>query len=183
MRYTFLFGLFLIWHVSLKAQTLGQDSIINNLNQKHNELTIGLCKLLIHQDFELGYEHSLSKNFSIGSHLAYADRTRLYKYFATIYGRFYPSYGQKLSMEKFFLQIYPYYMQKWNQVTIEHKYYTDIQNTLRKIGGLGFALGSKFTNHQGWSLQILAGIGRDFISFEQLSVLSPRFEVFLGYRF
>ena len=181
-------NIFLSFFIFLSVSINAQENNESDLSSKANEIKIAAFKAVIYPALELEYERLLSKNTSVGANIAYVfnDDHPYFDFYTDAYFRFYFNEKKEYGMNGFFAQPYLSFLSK------QDTYYYGIQpldysyptgsgsyNTM----GFGFALGKKWTNSNGFTIQALLGLGRNFTEKSYFEEIIPRFDVFLGYRF
>lgn len=163
--------------MSITMSLFGQDSLPDNYPK--DEIKLNALYTLFGLP-EITYERALNQFSSIGASLFYgAARNTNVGLGVFPFYRWY--FGQKKPVCGFFLEgnagVYT------QDVT---DYSTFNWSTEKKIhGGLGLGLGGKFEVHKVWTAEILGGLGRNFVSYENTSnnEIYPRFGILIGRRF
>lgn len=153
---------------------------------KNNELKINMSNLIGFKWLDLGYEHILNEESSIGLGLLFnldnlnRDLNEYRTFSLTPYYRHFFSnkFAQGFFVEAFTMihsgKDEVYYSNNGPYDSFSEKKYTDL--------AVGISVGAKWVTYRGFVAEIYAGIGRDMLDNSDLEVVG-RGGVSIGYRF
>jgi hypothetical protein len=152
------------------AQEAGKSES-DNPYPGNNEIKLNMG-YLIGGIAEISYERILSDESSAGiSVAAVFDDSIDFEYLIIPYYRFY--FGRKRNAGFFFEANAAYFTEQ-----------TDNTPVRSESGlGLGLAVGGKFLTKKGWILELVGGLGRNFVNEDIISGVYPRVGISVGKRF
>lgn len=179
--------IFLLCVISGFSQT---DSTDGNkeyrpLEERKNELKLGAVKLILGPILDLEYERIFSKYSSLGGNMVInLNPDNNYNTFSfSPYYRMYFSRQRDYGTSGFFAQGFMgYYTGKSDEIYMDGfnpVYDEDSWNAF----GAGLSLGGKWVNKQGFSFQIIGGIGRMISGDDLVTDVVFQGDLFVGYRF
>jgi len=156
---------------------------IRPIKDRKNELKIGVIKLLAVPTIDFEYERLLNKYSSIGGNVILSlDKTvTINDFVVSPYYRMYFTEKKEYGTKGFFGQAYLSYINGTNAMyndsvteIIENKF-----NTLN----IGFGLGKKWQNKQGFVFQFVVGVARAIVEDDFASEITVQGDFHVGYRF
>ena len=167
--------------MTLLVSSVAFSSLLaQNETYPKNELRVNVGYALMNFP-EISYERMLSKETSAGLSVAIAMDGGDDSFFIEMLASpFYRLYFGNQPVAKFFFETN-------GAVYNEEAYYYNHNNgydTKNKLGlGLGIGVGGKFTTSKGVAVELLAGIGRNFLNENKISGSYPRLGVSVGKQF
>jgi hypothetical protein len=119
---------------------------------------------------EITYERILGEDSAIGVSMGFAlDNSIDYRFGVIPYYRLY--FGKKKAAGFFVEGNGAFYSGR------------DFSSDTEFGAGLGLAIGGKFITQKGWIAELLIGLGRNFVSNDELNEIYPRTGILIGKRF
>jgi hypothetical protein len=150
-----------------------QDSV----SFKRNEIKFNVGYLLGGYP-EISYERVLNDESSVGLSAGVNIENVIYKFSFIPYYRVY--FGKKPAAG-FFMEGN---LALFSQDGAEYDYRRGIQTYTNFLGfGAGIGLGGKFITKKGFIVELLGGLGRNFVNSDVINEVYPRFGISIGKRF
>lgn len=160
-------------------------TVERKLNDKKNEIKLGVIKALAFPIIDFEYERILNSSSSFGANAVVnaSDENDLYKFSFSPFYKMYFTKSQEYGTKGFFAQGF------LNYFNGEDSFYNYMDGSIKDQDynglALGFGVGQKWVNQAGFVFQISAGVGRNLINNDDDYVPEAIFQgdLFVGYKF
>lgn len=178
LNYLFLFILINSFHCYSQENLLKSGSNIKQSieNRKH-EIKIGALKALCGPILDIEYERILNKYSSFGGNtiINFNQGTYLYNFLLSPFYRMYFTQVEEYGTKGFFAQGFLSYYTGKNNIIYDNKKFNSF--------GIGFGIGKKWVNKQGFVFQFVLGGGRTISGGYSAPEYIFQGDISIGYRF
>ena len=180
-NYLYLLTLILSLHCFSQENEVETDSstIRQPIKSRKNEIKVGTIKILAGPIIDIEYERILNRYSSFGTNIVINLDSDYYFYDFSL-SPFYRAYfteTKEYGTKGFFVQAFLNYYAGENGINFDNN------NDKFQALGLGFGIGRKWINKQGFVFQFVLGVGRTIYGSKSAPTTVFQGDISIGYRF